>query len=100
MSIEITARHAQIHERLQQYAHEKADGICLDFPKVENVHVILDFERHVYRAQFVVQVKGAQVVGAGEHVENVITAIDEAVDKVNRQLRKQREKLVDARHVG
>ena len=98
MSIEITARHAKIHDRLQDYARGKADGLCLDFPKIENVHVILEFERHVYRAQVVVQSKGAQVVGVGEHEENVVTAIDEAMEKASRQLRKQREKRVEARH--
>ena len=98
MSIEITARHAKINDRLQVYAREKADGLCLDFPKIENVHVILEFERRVYRAEVVVQIKGAPVVSVGEHEENVVTAIDEAMDKVTRQLRKQREKRVEARH--
>lgn len=98
MSIEITARHAQIHDRLQQYAREKADGLCLDFPKVEHVHVIMEFERRLFRAEIVVTTKGAQVVGVGEHEENIMTAIDDAAEKVTRQLRKQREKLVDARH--
>ena len=98
MSIEITARHAKIHDRLQDYAREKADGLCLDFPKIENVHVILEFERRVYRAQVVVQIKGTPVVGVGEHEENVVTAIDEAIEKAARQLRKQREKRVEARH--
>ncbi|NLF23810.1 MAG: ribosome-associated translation inhibitor RaiA [Lentisphaerae bacterium] len=98
MSTEITARHAQINERLQQYAREQADTLCAEFPKVEHVHVILGFERRLYQAEFVVQVKGAQVVGVGEHGENVMTAIDEAMDKVTRQLRKQRDKQVEARH--
>jgi putative sigma-54 modulation protein len=98
MSIEITSRHAKINDRLQQYAREKAGALCLDFPKIENVHVILEFERRVYRAEVVVQIKGAPVVSAGEHEENVVTAIDDAMDKAIRQLRKQRDRLVEARH--
>ena len=98
MSIEITARHAQINERLQQYAREKADSLSVDFPKVEHVHVVLEFERRIFRAEIVVTTKGAKVVGVGEHEENVMTAIDDAMDKVTRQMRKQREKIVAARH--
>ena len=98
MSIEVTSIHAHINERLQQYAREKAEALSQSFPKVEGVHVILEFEKHLFKAQFVVRVKGAQVVGVGEHPENVMTAIDDAEDKVGRQLRKQREKMVEARH--
>lgn len=96
MSIEVTARNPQIHEKVQQYARDKGDTLCLAFPKIEGVHVILEYERHAYRAQMVVRAKGAQVIGAGEHPENCTTAIDDASDKVERQLRKMRDKVVEA----
>ncbi len=98
MSIEVVARNAKIHSSLQDYARAQADKLRADFPKIENVHVVLDFEGRVYRVQVVAQPRGAQVVGVGEHEENVQTAIDEAIEKVTRQMRKQRDKQVEARY--
>ncbi len=100
MSIEVTARHAQINERLQQYAREQADTISQEFSKVEHVQVVLNYERHKYSAEFVVRNKGGQIVAADEHPDNVMTAIDGALDKVRRQMRKQRDKQVGARNAG
>ncbi len=100
MSIEVTARHEQIHSRMQEYARAQAEKIGDDFPKVEHVNVVLQFEKRIYRAEIVAQSKGGQVVGVGEHDENIMTAIDSGIDKVTRQLRKQRDKTVDARHSG
>ncbi|MDD5708864.1 MAG: ribosome-associated translation inhibitor RaiA [Kiritimatiellae bacterium] len=100
MAIEITARNEHIGQELQQYARDKAEAICRDFPKAENVHVVLAVERHLYRAEFVVQHKGAQSVAVAETPDNMISSIEAAADKAVRQLRKKRGKQVAARHAG
>ena len=100
MSIEVTARDSQIHASMQRHAHDRAAKIGDDFSKVEHVNVVLDCENRLYRAEFVVRTKGGQVVGVGEHAENIMTAIDEGADKIVRQMRKQRDKQVDTRHSG
>jgi ribosomal subunit interface protein len=100
MAIEITARHARIGTELQTYARAKAEELCRDFPKAENVHVVLEIERHLYRAEFVVQHKRVSCVGMAEAEDNMISAIDGAADKTARQIRKHRDKQVAARHGG
>ncbi len=100
MTIEITARHERIGAEVQAYARRKAEALCSDFPKAENVHVVLEIERHLYRAEFVVQHKGISCVGMAEAGDNMITAIDGAADKAVRQIRKRRDKQVAARHGG
>ncbi len=98
MSIEITARHLNIGEHLQTYARERAEAIMEAFPKTEFVHVILDHERHLFIAEFVAQHKGPFRVESSNEHEDMVAAIDGASEKINRQLRKHRDKVVDHRH--
>jgi len=100
MAIEITARHERIGTELQRHARAKAEELCRDFPKAEHVHVVLEIERHLYRAEFVVQHKRSSYVGMAEAEDNMIAAIDTAADKAARQMRKRRSKQVAARHGG
>jgi putative sigma-54 modulation protein len=98
MPIEVTARHLNISPELQAYARGKAEQIVGDFPKAEFVHVVLDLARHQFRAEVVVQHKGMPRVGVAEATDSMVSSIDQAVDKVMKQLRKHREKVVDAHH--
>ena len=100
MAIEVTARHLKISPELQGYARDKAEALVADFPKAEFIHVVLDMEGHLYRAEYVVQHKGLPCVGTAEDGADMITAIDLAVEKVTKQLRKHRDKVVDAHHHG
>ncbi len=95
MAIEITVRHLNVGESLQQYAQSKAERLIEAFPKTEFVHVILDHERHQYCAEFVVQHKGQLRLEAEDRQDDMIKAIDNSMDKIERQLRKHRDKMVD-----
>ena len=95
MPIEITASHMQASEGLQEYAREKAQQILEDFPRVEHVHVILDVEKHSHKAEVVVQARNHVHAEATESSENFRVSIDLAMDKIERQLRKLRDKVQD-----
>jgi putative sigma-54 modulation protein len=98
MSIEITARHLTVTAELQGHARQKAEALVAEFPKTESVHVILDVQRHLYVAEVVVQHKGLTRVEAKESTEDMVASIDAAVVKVEKQLRKHREKIVESHH--
>ncbi len=98
MAIEITARHLTISEGQQQFARDKAEQLVAEFPKVEHVHVILDVQRHQFIAEFVVQHKALAKVEAREVCEDLLAGIDLAYEKVEKQLRKHREKIVESHH--
>lgn len=96
MSIEITARHMDVGERVQGYARERAGKLSEEFPTIQHVHVILDAERHLYSAEFIVQVKHHHVE-ASDETEDMISSIDSAFEKAERQLRKLRDRVVEHR---
>ena len=96
MPIEVTFRHLNANEVLKTYAELRANRLMQEFPKVESVHVILDVQRHLYEAEFIVQQKGLTAVGAKEHAANARSVIDTAAARAEKQLRKTRCKKVSA----
>ena len=98
MAIEITARHLRIDAEQQEFARGKAEQLISEFPKIEHVHVILDVQRHQFIAEFVVQHKALAKVEANEVCDDLIAGIDLAYEKVEKQLRKHRDKIVDNHH--
>ena len=98
MAIEITARHLTISAGQQEFARGKAEQLMAEFPKIENVHVILDVQRHQFTAEFVVQHKALAQVEAKEVCDDLVAGIDLACEKVEKQLRKYREKVVATHH--
>jgi ribosomal subunit interface protein len=96
MSIEVTIRHLDTDETLKTYAAQRAERLLQEFPKVESVHVIIDVQRHLYEAEFVVQQKGLTAVGAKEHASNARAVIDTAAARAEKQLRKTLSKRVTA----
>lgn len=97
MSIEITARHKDISTGLQDYARGKAEEICNEYPKTSSVKVVLDFDRHIYKTHVTATVDGFQFDGDAEDTDNIKKTIEEASDKVFRQIRKQLDKIGDNR---
>ena len=96
MSIEVTTRHMNA-PGAKGYAHEKAEKLVEQFPRIEHVHMILDVEKHRYEAEVVVQAKNHIRVEASETKDDMWAAIDVAVDRAEKQLRKLRDKVQEHR---
>ncbi|MEI7902221.1 MAG: HPF/RaiA family ribosome-associated protein [bacterium] len=96
MSIEVTIRHLNAAPELKDYAELRATKLMEQFPRVESVHVIIDVQRHLYEAEFVVQQKGLTAVGAKEHAASARAVIDTAAAHAEKQLRKVIAKRVAA----
>ncbi len=94
MSIEVTIRHINSAPGLKEYAEERAGRLISQFPRVESVHVIIDVQRHLYEAEFIVQQKGMTAVGAKEHADSARAVIDIAAARAEKQLRKTISKRV------
>ncbi len=94
MSIEVTLRHKTANEDLKDYAYSRAERIMMQFPKVDSVHVVLDMQRHLYEAEFVVHQKGLTAVGAKEHSDSFQSVIDIAAARAEKQLKKRHDKRI------
>ena len=93
MVIEITGRHMDVTEAVKEYAQKKVERTVSEFPHVLSVHVILDVQKYRHIAEVVVQGKDHLHIEASEDSENMYASIDAVVDKIEKQLRRTREKV-------
>lgn len=99
MNITVTCRHMDMSNALREHANSRVLESLSEFPRVEDVHVILDVQRKInHIAEVVVKAKNHVHAEAKETTSYMYASIDAAVDKVHRQLRKQRDKVQDHKH--
>ena len=92
MAIEITSRHMHVSPDIQEYVRQSIERLIEHFPRVEHVHVILDHEKHLSIAEVVVQAKNHIRVEAKKSSKNIRMSFDDAANKVEKQLRRLRDK--------
>jgi putative sigma-54 modulation protein len=90
----------EVSTALRDHAISRVQESLDEFPRVEDVHVILDVQRKInHIAEVVVKAKNHVHAEAKETTSDMYASIDEAVEKVHRQLRRQRDKIQDHKHI-
>ncbi len=99
MQLDVTGHHVEITPALRKYVTNKLKKIARHFDLVTDAHCILTVEKLRHKAEATVSVNGGKIY-ADATEEDMYAAIDGLVDKLDRQVRKYKEKLVDhhARH--
>lgn len=64
-------------------------------PRLVESHVLLKKQKYIYEAEITLLAKNLRAFGQGKSKENVFTAIDQAAERVEKQLKKYREKRKD-----
>ena len=96
MQINLTGHHVEITDALRQYVTNKIERLERHFDYVTNVHVVLSIEKLQQKAEATMHISGADVFADSVH-EDMYAAIDGLVDKLDRQVKKHKEKLKDHR---
>jgi putative sigma-54 modulation protein len=95
MIINLTARHADISDAMKAHVHAKLSAVLAGYPQVEHVHVILDIQKFRHIIEVIVQAKRHQKIEAKDESDDMYSSIDRVADKLDRQLRRARDKVVD-----
>ena len=95
MQVSITGRHVTVTDNIKAHLNDKIERCLGMFPRIETVRVILDMENRDYVAEIVVQASNHIRITSTENSENLYDAIDRSVEHTERQLRKQRDKILD-----
>ncbi len=95
MQINVTGRHLEITEAIRDHAHAKLQNDLIEFPRLGNVHVILDVEKYRHIAEVVINGPNHIRVEAKHESEDMYVSIDGAVEKACKQLRKLWDKMQD-----
>jgi putative sigma-54 modulation protein len=92
IKVTVTFRHTQPTEALKQYAEQKVHRVGKYFSHPLDAHVILAVdakERQV--AEVELHTHGSMILGKEQH-QDLYAAIDLAIDKIERQIKKQKAK--------
>lgn len=98
MKVRITARHFDLDPDLKEYVEDKVEHLAHYFDRVDEANVVLEAEGHRRRA--VVTVHASRVVLSSEQeADEVRTAFDKAIDKVERRVRRHKDKIRNRKYV-
>lgn len=92
MQVNLTGHHIVITPALREYVNDKLTRIGRHFDHVTDIHCILTVEKLQHKAEATVNVSGRQLY-ADAVKSDMYAAIDRLTDKLDRQVKKHKEKL-------
>lgn len=94
MQLNVTGHHVEVTAALRAYVEKKLDRIARHFDQVIDVHCVLTVEKLRQKAEATLRVSG-NAIHADATEENMYAAIDLLVDKLDRSVKKHKEKKCD-----
>ncbi|MEY4283379.1 MAG: ribosome-associated translation inhibitor RaiA [Betaproteobacteria bacterium] len=104
MNLTISGHHLEVTPALRTYVTQKLDRISRHFDQVVDIKVLLTVEKQKekekrQRAECNIHVKGNDLFAESAH-EDLYAAVDELVDKLDRQVSKHKTRMQDHHHEG
>ena len=94
MQLNVTGHHVEVTESMRGYVEKKLERIGRHYEQVLDVHCILTVEKLRQKAEATVHVSGTAIHTEATD-ENMYAAIDMLTDKIDRCLKKHKEKIRD-----
>ena len=94
MQLNLTGHHVEITPALREYVRTKLSRLERHFDQVTDIHCVLTVEKLRHRAEATVNIAGGKLF-ADAIEEDMYAAIDGMIDRLDRQVRKHKEKIKD-----
>ncbi|MEZ5542994.1 MAG: ribosome-associated translation inhibitor RaiA [Pseudomonadota bacterium] len=94
MQISLTGNHVELTDPLREYVNTKMERLERHFDIVREIHVVLSVEKLRHKAEATVHINGNNLF-ADSVQEDMYAAIDALTDKLDRQVKKHKEKMTD-----
>jgi putative sigma-54 modulation protein len=94
MQLSVTGHHVEITPALRAYVEKKLERIMRHFDLVIDVHCVLTVEKLRHEAEATLHVSG-NAIHANDVQPNMYAAIDGLADKLDRCVKKHKEKRAD-----
>ncbi len=104
MNLTISGHHLEVTPALRTYVTGKLDRITRHFDQVVDVKVLLSIENQKEKegrqqAECTIHVKGNDMFAESAH-QDLYAAVDDLVDKLDRQVVRHKDKLQDHHHAS
>jgi putative sigma-54 modulation protein len=98
MQVTVIGRHIEATDALKQYATDKFSRLDKYLPKAVQVVITLSVVKKVHHIAEAVIKSNGFLIQASEETEEMYSAIDLLVEKIEGRVRRYKEKLVDHKH--
>ncbi|MFB1014562.1 MAG: ribosome-associated translation inhibitor RaiA, partial [Alteromonadaceae bacterium] len=85
MQINLTGHHVEITSSLKEYVNTKVNKLERHFDRINNIRVVLTVEKSIQTAEATLLLTGSEVFASADN-EDMYTAIDSLIDKLDKQL--------------
>jgi len=97
MQINITGHHVEVTPALRAYVTEKLQRLARHFDQVQSINVILNVEKLQQQAEATVNARG-RTLFATESAMDMYASIDGLADKLDRQVRRYKDRITNHHH--
>ncbi len=97
MQLNISGHHVELSAALNEHIKSKLQKIQRHFDHVVDTHVVLGVEKQLHKAEATIHVTGNNLHAEALHAD-MYAAIDLMVDKLDRQVKKHKEKVTNHHH--
>lgn len=94
MQVNVTGHHIEVTPALRDYVNDKMERISRHFDNVISANVVLKVERHNHEAEATIQAPKRSLF-ANQTSDDMYAAIDGLVDKLDKQVRRYKDKLTN-----
>jgi putative sigma-54 modulation protein len=95
MQLDLSGHHVEVTDSLRAYVMKKFERISRHFEQLIDVHCVLTVERHVrHKAEATLTLRGNKIYAESTE-DNMYAAIDALTDKLDRSVKKHKEKAAD-----
>lgn len=100
MEVKITGRHMEMSDALRSYIENALNKLTHHFDKIIHADVILDVEKHRHICEININANGLRI-HSKEASPDMYASVDAVIEKLDRQIRKFKDKLKNhkPRHV-
>ena len=100
MIVTVAARHMDVSEALKKYAEQKAGKLVKYYDRIQEIEVIFDAGKDRTRVEMIVNAEHKNMFIANHEEADAYAAIDQCVDKLERQLSDLKDKYRNRKHSG
>jgi putative sigma-54 modulation protein len=92
VDIRFSGQNLKITAGMKEHLNERLPKFEKYAPRIVEAHVFLKKEKYIFKAEITLAAKDFHAFGMGEAKDNIFAAIDEAYERVEKQLKKFRSK--------